>query len=534
MRKLLNKIWIRFTGLVLITLLLSMIIGEIDSVIIENQQIESTIDHEMKSALQLTSKAFSKSLWNYDMEMMNALSEAMFEREVIQCIKIIDQTRGLVLEAHNPLYQSSSPYLLSGQSPIEINNVEIGHVELIITSQFIREELSQKRTRRIIKSILEITSVTLIVLWLSYSVTKPLTKLKNEMSEFAEGDYSKVINIQRSDEVGKLAHAFNSMARQIEATDHALKAFNATLEENVQRRTEQLNESNTALNTALSESHSAQEALARKNEELEVAMEKLEHAYTEILEVRKGNLTSQLISGLTHEINTPLGASLTSITYQKKLINQLKKAYAENSISRQHIERFLETVEETNDIIHNNLNHATSLIEQFKRIAVDQVGQRIREFEVGSYLHELIKNLKYTLKSHAVTVEIICPEPIVINSYPGIFAQTINNLTINSIKHGFKDQQSGTISIQARRINKTLKLVYEDNGKGISGNIIDKIFTPFFSTEHNHGGSGLGLSVIKNLIEVELQGTITCLSQPGKGVQFTIVIPLEHGNKEQL
>ena len=67
-----------------------------------------------------------------------------------------------------------------------------------------------------------------------------------------------------------------------------------------------------------------------------------------------------------------------------------------------------------------------------------------------------------------------------------------------------------------------MKLIYRDDGHGISKNNIDKIFDPFFTTNRAKGGTGLGLNVIYNIITSRLNGTIVCNSQEGEGTEFII------------
>ena len=75
--------------------------------------------------------------------------------------------------------------------------------------------------------------------------------------------------------------------------------------------------------------------------------------------------------------------------------------------------------------------------------------------------------------------------------------------------------------------NGYFTLEYADDGCGIPAEHVDKIFDPFFTTRRGHGGSGLGLHIIYNLITQKLNGTIRCISQPGSGTRFVVKLPLE-------
>jgi len=104
-------------------------------------------------------------------------------------------------------------------------------------------------------------------------------------------------------------------------------------------------------------------------------------------------------------------------------------------------------------------------------------------------------------------------------------AAGLTNLLLNSLKHGFDNLESGEITIITKREGNLASIIYKDDGNGIPDNIIDKIFDPFFTTKRGEGGSGLGLSIIYNLVTQKLQGSITCTSSLGDGTQFSLKFP---------
>ena len=146
-------------------------------------------------------------------------------------------------------------------------------------------------------------------------------------------------------------------------------------------------------------------------------------------------------------------------------------------------------------------------------------------FNIKNYLDEILRSLRHETKTSHCKIEIQCDEDIFIYSCPGSFSQIITNFVMNSIVHGFKNRDNGMINISLHEKNNNVILVYSDNGNGIKKEDLKKIYNPFFTTNRNHGGSGLGLNIVYNIITTTLNGKITCESKEGEGVTFTVTMP---------
>ena len=217
---------------------------------------------------------------------------------------------------------------------------------------------------------------------------------------------------------------------------------------------------------------------------------------------------------------------MTGITQLEFLTKQIINLYDNNNISKEEFEEYLKNSSDLTASIHTNLNRAASLIKSFKQVAVDQSSEEKRKFNLKNYLDEILRSLRHETKKRHCIFEIECDENIFIYSCPGSFSQIITNFVMNSIIHGFKHKDSGIISISITEIKENIILIYKDNGKGIKKEDLKKIYNPFFTTNRNHGGSGLGLNIVYNIITTGLGGTIKCISEKGKGVEFVIVFRL--------
>jgi len=258
------------------------------------------------------------------------------------------------------------------------------------------------------------------------------------------------------------------------------------------------------------------------NTELSKTLNNLEVTQVKLVEAEKMASLGGLVAGVAHEINTPIGIGLTGISHFLDMTKDVKEKYDSNTMSQDVFENYLNTSEELAMQINSNLQKTAHLVANFKKISFDQSSEEKRKINLKEYLDEIIFSMKMITKKTNITIENKCSDDIKINTYPGAISQIITNLIINSIKHAFNEKEEGTIIIYATMEDHLVKLVYEDNGKGIEKETLPKIFDPFFTTNREGGGTGLGLNILYNIISNTLLGTIKCNSIKGDGVEFTI------------
>ena len=285
-----------------------------------------------------------------------------------------------------------------------------------------------------------------------------------------------------------------------------VKKLNEDLELKVEKRTKEIEKANIELNNTLVELKETQDYL---------------------IHAEKMASLGDLVAGVAHEINTPLGMSLTGITHFIDISKKLNNLYEDKDMSQDDFEEYLENTDKLAKSINTNLVKAAALIKSFKEIAVDQSSEAQRTFNLRSYLDEVLLSLHHEIKRKKHKIIIECAEDLVITSYPGAYSQIITNLIMNSFIHAFKNDFIGNITIELQIDNNKLFLTYTDDGKGILQENLTKIFDPFFTTNRKYGGSGLGLNIIFNIVNTTLKGKIECSSIEDIGVEFKIVIPLE-------
>jgi len=248
----------------------------------------------------------------------------------------------------------------------------------------------------------------------------------------------------------------------------------------------------------------------------------LRNTQNELVQTEKMASLGRLVAGVAHEINTPIGVSVTAASYLSKETKNFDEHYKNEAVTQKIFENYIETSKQSSEIILKNLERAANMIQNFKQISVDQSSDEIRDFNLREYLQSIIESLKPTLKDLSNGVKLICDADINIESNPGIFSQIFSNLIINSIIHGFENKPDGQITIEVKKSSNELEIIYKDNGKGMNKENLNKIFDPFFTTKRGKGGSGLGTHIIYNLVTQKLNGTIEADSVVDSGISFTM------------
>ncbi len=251
---------------------------------------------------------------------------------------------------------------------------------------------------------------------------------------------------------------------------------------------------------------------------------------TKLVESEKMAALGGLVAGVAHEINTPIGISVTAASLLAERATTFFETYKSGNMKRSDLERFLDTAMQSSSMVLANINRAAELIQSFKQVAVDQSSESQRLFNLREYLHEILISLRASLKKTKHTVKIQGDDHLILNSYPGALSQIVTNLVINSLVHAYSEGDAGQIVFSFQQDGQEIIFEYADNGKGIPSENLSKIFDPFFTTKRGQGGSGLGLHIVYNLVTQKLKGTIECESLVNLGTKFIIKLPIQLGD----
>lgn len=251
----------------------------------------------------------------------------------------------------------------------------------------------------------------------------------------------------------------------------------------------------------------------------------LKETQYKLFQSEKISLTTKLVAGVAHEINTPVGVAITSVSYLDNHVETIKNKVNNNQLSQSEFNGFLETAEQSIKLITSNLVRAADLIKIFKNLSVDKINQENQSFDIKEYIETIMKSLYFEFRntSHTYNVEV---KSCMVNSYPDALTQIIVNLITNSLQHAFNDKKSGLVTIRGFKDGENYMLIYEDNGCGLSEDVKKRIFEPFFTSKRIDGRVGLGMSIVSNLVHEKLHGDIIVETKEGEFTRFIIILPI--------
>lgn len=266
-------------------------------------------------------------------------------------------------------------------------------------------------------------------------------------------------------------------------------------------------------------------ALIQAKHQAEQALVKQQIMQDELVQSEKLSALGGLVAGVAHEINTPIGVTLSAATHLESETHKIDKAYQAGELSAEELSEYFETAQQATKLMSVNIQRASDLVQGFKQVAVDQTGGEKRSFDLAIYIDELLTSLHPVLKKSQITIQVDCPPELILNTYPGALSQVLTNLIMNALLHGFEENQAGQITITVTDQGDWVLIRFGDNGKGIPKELQTRVFEPFFTTSRSKGGSGLGLHIIHSIITRTLRGTLSLDSLPNKGTTITFRFP---------
>lgn len=241
---------------------------------------------------------------------------------------------------------------------------------------------------------------------------------------------------------------------------------------------------------------------------------------------RMGNLAT-LVSSVYHELGTPLGIGVTLGSDLRSRTRAINTAFLDGTMTRAALTDYLASTAEAGEALTDTMQRARELVDGFKHVAADQALLDVRTIDLSDYLERLIRSLRPRFKSTQHRLELHAAAGLSLETTPGLVAQVVTNLVINSLVHGLTPETPGTVTVRASRDHdpEFIVLSVEDSGKGISQENQGKVFEPYFTTAAEAGGTGLGLAIVKTVVEEQLHGKISLHSEAGIGTTVTVTIP---------
>ncbi|MFT4924159.1 MAG: ligand-binding sensor domain-containing protein/signal transduction histidine kinase [Phenylobacterium sp.] len=290
--------------------------------------------------------------------------------------------------------------------------------------------------------------------------------------------------------------------------------------------------------------HQAKQALRELNDTLEQKVEhrtkalqdsidQLTAAQQQLVEAEKMASLGNLVSGVAHEVNTPLGICITMVSMLMEKVSNLEQQINAGTMSRKVMNNYIAETKQAQALVDNNLHRAAELIQSFKKVAVDQTEDSFDNIHFHDYLQDIIRSMEPRLNKHQIAITLASTGDWSVQTWPGAWWQILSNLTENTLSHGFlrprPNQPGGQITISAQLTHSqnnqsVLRFHYHDNGCGMDEETLEKIYEPFFTNARNRGHAGLGMHIVYNLVVQKFAGSISGQSTVDGGVEFVIEV----------
>lgn len=334
-------------------------------------------------------------------------------------------------------------------------------------------------------------------------ITRPLRRLQCATQRLARNPRDgRVTDLERRDELGDMARAVHHFAAEINRREDELR---------------------------------------RAKEQADSTLAELRRTQAHLVQAEKLAALGQVVAGVAHEINTPLGITLTTSTLIREKVPKMKRLLDSGQLRRRELERFLTDMGDVSELLVNNTVRAAELVQRFKELAVDPADEKRRRFDLRLCLMQAVEALGafWEPAEHRVVVD--CPPGLMMDGYPQAIAQIVSHLLLNAVNHGFSGGEAadgngrcGTVTVRAcKAAADVVELVVADDGRGIPVELRARIFDPFFTTRRDRGHAGLGLHIVHNAVS-QLGGTISL--EEGEagadGARFVIRLPPATPEKE--
>lgn len=241
------------------------------------------------------------------------------------------------------------------------------------------------------------------------------------------------------------------------------------------------------------------------------------------LERQRREALAQMVAGVAHEVNTPLGvANAAAASIVDRLQNGELKKLADNPL----ISEDFGDLQLGTELIQRNLLRVDELIRKFKRLSAGQMVDTREELDLGLSTKEALSLWSREAKKANLQVEVVDRDltpGLYWEGYAGLLSQVLSALLANVKMHAYPDGKGGKIEVilsSKEGLPPEFSVAVRDYGKGIAPDVMPTIFDPFFTTARSKGATGLGLSIAREIVTSRFGGTLRCESTPGEGSIF--------------
>lgn len=265
--------------------------------------------------------------------------------------------------------------------------------------------------------------------------------------------------------------------------------------------------------------------LNKRKHQLQQLIIRLENTQEKLIESEKMRAMTTLVSGMAHQLNTPLGLVITANSTLQAQIKTLTHEFSEHKLTQSRMAEFIGGSTELLSLAQNNTEKAADLIQRFKMMSAKLQVSELTSFELIPFLRNTA--LELTTSQTPAIICNITGSDITITNYKSVLLKVIAQFIENSIKHGFTTASAPTIQIQVTNaLDHYVTIHYKDNGIGITNTNRKQVFDPFYTTRLGEGSLGLGLNIIYNSVVHIMRGHVTCI-EDSNGAYFVVNIPID-------
>jgi signal transduction histidine kinase len=247
------------------------------------------------------------------------------------------------------------------------------------------------------------------------------------------------------------------------------------------------------------------------------------------IERERHRALAQMVAGVAHEVNTPLGIINTAASIMKR---ELTSDTAVTLAAAPKAKALFEDLLETTDLMQRNITRAHGLIQSFKTLSISEVADTKETLALPEVINEILALFSIQARQAGLEVEFkndLPPDQQSWVGFRGVLSRVLLNLLTNVERYAYPAGTGGNVTVgltlQERLPAPSFALTVRDWGAGISAEHLPRIFEPFFTTGRGRGGAGLGLAMVYNLVTAALHGTIEATSVPGEGTTITVTFP---------
>ncbi|MDA3850909.1 MAG: ATP-binding protein [Spirochaetaceae bacterium] len=266
-----------------------------------------------------------------------------------------------------------------------------------------------------------------------------------------------------------------------------------------------------------------------RTQELQNTLEQLQQTQDQMIQREKMSSLGDVVAGVAHELNSPLGVAILSSSYIDEQLEKLYQSMEREDLTRQELAETIKELRETSDKLDMNLNRTADLVKNFKQVAMDKNQRDIIEFDMCASIRSLLYSISSQFKRQNIRIIQHIPKSFQINSRPGELSQVISNILMNNVLHAFRkpfDKKEKMVTIAMTYNKHELTLRIRDNGIGMDEEKLKLIFDPFYTNHRETKGTGLGLNIVYLVVTEKLMGNINVDSSPGVGTEFIIRLPI--------